>query len=255
MIFDDEQDIINLIQHHLDYEDILLFNGNSYEKKLLRYLRDSDSLTPNNAHNALPPDYISVKNNYMFDVMRVNDTEVNKKYNPVKIRERQLEKELRKSWVGELLSPNTRIICNSESSDIAEHSYKNYLKNVKRVMTEHIKKIPIWEKENPIIKNKGLLVFDETECCFEGSINYAYGETFLYAFKDNPILHEPWNDKEFIEQAYSSELDFIIWACPYKSNSAVPRNANIWFPYLTIIDVRYPRTRPYKKYEQELLAL
>ena len=92
--FDNEQNILNYLLRYT--EQVLLSNGNSFEKKILRYIKDIDSFTSNNGHGDLPPDYYSDRYSVMFDVLRINDTEVNKKYNPIKIEERKMRKQVLK---------------------------------------------------------------------------------------------------------------------------------------------------------------
>lgn len=90
-------------------------------------------------------------------------------------------------------------------------------------MSEHIKKLYIWGKEHPNIKHKGLLIFDETECYFEGYVRYAFADQYKYMRDATKplVLHKPWEDKSFIENTYNSDLDFIIWFCPYKTHGAL----------------------------------
>ena len=128
------------------------------------------------------------------------------------------------------------IIINSASYDIREHTMKNYRKNCNRVLAEHIKKIDIWKREHPNIRHKGLLIFDETECYFE---LYNY----FFATRKTLVLHKPWMDKSFIGDAYSSELDFIIWCCPYKSHGALWGETHYNYPELIILDTRYQRNK------------
>ena len=54
-------------------------------------------MTNNSGHNALPPDFYSDELNIMFDIYRVNDSEVKKSYNPTAIAERKMEHEIRDS--------------------------------------------------------------------------------------------------------------------------------------------------------------
>lgn len=260
LIFDDENDIIEHIQGFLNFA--YLFTGNSLEKKVLRMLKDTANLIPQNSHSDYPPDYISPCHNMMFDVMRVNDTEIKKTYNPVKIRERKMLKELEQSGSLDKVNPDVKIICNSESDDIKEHSFDNYKNNVVRVTSEHLsskghpnKIKEIWIKNNPEIKYKGFLIFDETECCFDGCIIPAYADQFHYIAKKPLVLHEPWNDKSFIQWAYDSNIDFVIWACVYKPFGKLLLDYNIKFPGIMIMDVRYPRTEQYIDYRDMNLVL
>lgn len=225
-------------------------------------LQDTDNLIPNNGHDALPPDYLSPVHNMMFDIMRINDTEEKKTYNPVKIRERKMLKELQQSEFLEQVNSNAKICCISEADNTEEHSFAKYHKNLARVTAEHLsskrytnKIKEIWTKEHPEICYKGFLIFDETECCFDGFIQPAYLNQFLFCAKEPVTLHEPWNDADFIQWAYDSDLDFIVWACIDKSNGSILMEYNIIFPHIMIIDVRYPRTKPYADYRNKHLVL
>ena len=246
--FDNEQNILNYLLRYT--EQVLLSNGNSFEKKILRYIKDIDSFTSNNGHGDLPPDYYSDRYSVMFDVLRINDTEVNKKYNPIKIEERKMRKQVLKS--GMLDTPN--IITVFASDDVNEHSFDKYIKQAKRTIKNHIDKIPLWIKEHPAIKNKGLLVFDETEFCFEGFVKYVGNGEFAYCYKSPLVIHEAWNDKMFVQPIYESNLDFVIWFCPYKPYGNIPMKHNIKFPSIVIADTRFQRTN-YKEYDYNSLVM
>ena len=170
MFLDNEVDAINYILHGLDHYNVLQYDGNSFNKKIFRYVQNLHKFTENNGHDALPPDFYSDEFSCMFDVMRVNDSEIKKSYNPVKIRERNAEKDLKESGLLDKINSNITVFIMSESDDVREHTMKNYKRNCNRVMSEHIKKLYIWKKEHPNIKHKGLLIFDETECYFEGYV-------------------------------------------------------------------------------------
>lgn len=94
MFLDKELDVICLLQAELKHSEPLLYKSNSFCKKVSRYIKSINSFSDNSGHEALPPDYYSDELNCMFDVMRVNDTEIRKTYNPVKIREREIEQAL-----------------------------------------------------------------------------------------------------------------------------------------------------------------
>lgn len=197
MFLDNEGDAINYILHGLDHYNVLQYDGNSFNKKIFRYVQNLDKFTENNGHDALPPDYYSNEFSCMFDVMRVNDSEIKKSYNPVKIRERNAEKDLKESGLLDKINPNVTVFVRSESDDVREHTMKNYKRNCNRVMSEHIKKLYIWGKEHPNIKHKGLLIFDETECYFEGYVRYAFADQYKYMWDATKplVLHKPWEDK------------------------------------------------------------
>lgn len=139
MFLDKELDVICLLQAELKHSEPLLYKSNSFCKKVSRYIKSINSFSDNSGHEALPPDYYSDELNCMFDVMRVNDTEIRKTYNPVKIREREIEQELKDKGI---LQPHMTLIVNSESDDVQEHTYKNYKRNCKRVLRKRGKNSP-----------------------------------------------------------------------------------------------------------------
>ena len=241
MFLDDEMDIIEVTSDVILHQNILLYPGNSFCKKILRIFKNLGTFVQNNRHNSLPPDFYSNELDCMFDVMRINDSEIKKSYNPVKIRERQAEKDIKNS--GLELKKDTVIFINSESNDIREHTYKNYRKNCNRVLNEHIKKIPIWGKEHPNIKYKGLLIFDETECYFDGYCKITKNNRgFFIPEIQSSNLHKPWMDIDFINNAYNSQLDFIAWVCPYKPYSLSQSQMYYEYPQIAILDTRFKRT-------------
>ena len=244
MFLDNEIDVINYIILGLDHYNVLLYDGNSFNKMIFRYIKNLDKFVENNGHDALPPDFYSDELSCMFDVMRINDSEIKKSYNPVKIRERKIENDIKANGIFDEINQNAAIFINSESDNNSEHTMKNYIKNCNRVMSEHIKKIDIWKSEHPDIKHKGLLIFDETECYFEGCVQHAYADQYVFVWDVGKplVLHKPWMDEAFIKNTYDSDLDFIIWFCPYKSHGSLWQQTHYDYPELVILDTRFPRT-------------
>lgn len=241
MLFDNEDDILALARENFKIGNILHFNGNSFNRKIQRCLLDSANLIPDNGHSAQPPDYYSDIYSVMFDVLRINDSEVRKSYNPVKIRERNKYNEVINKIDG-MVHHDIKLAVSTESSCISEHTYKNYIKNGQRVICSHIRKIALWKKKHPEIKYKGLFIFDETEVYYEG-ISIPSGsmnpdKAWLRWVDYNKGLHKPWLDRKLIQQIYESELDFVIWFCPYKP-CGIARKIGLDFPYMTIIDTRF----------------
>lgn len=261
-IFENEMNIIEYLQMHLNNSETFLFHGNSLEHKIFHCLQDRENLIPHNKNTDAPPDFLSPEYNIMFDVMRVNDTEIKKHYNPVKQRERKALQELNQTKMFNKSDENIKACISSETSNPDEHLFSNYKKNLQRVTKDHLtskghknKIDEIWVSQNPNIKYKGFLIFDETECCFDGKIVHVRGSNFGFIPNVPLVIHEPWNDKDFIQWAYDSEIDFVVWACCYKPSGTLPRKLNITFPYIVIIDVRYPRTEKYIDYSNNHLVL
>ena len=249
--FDDEQNILNFLMIHIGRT--LLLKGNSFERKLFRYIQNINLFSSNNGHSDLPPDYYSDELSVMFDVLRVNDTEVKKTYNPLKMEERKMRNLAKEQELLDL--PNIMpVIEVDEPDDVNAHTYQKYRKQAHRTIAEHIRKIPLWVKEHPSIKHKGLLVFDETEFCLEGFIASVGNGQFLYQYKFPLVIHESWNDENFFKQIYESDLDFVIWFCPYKPYGKIPMKHGINYPAVVIVDTRFPRTN-YKKYNYDSLIM
>ena len=245
MYLDDECDIINFIRNNID--DSVLFNGNAFNRKVYNCLKDINSLTINNSHEALPPDFYSETHSIMFDVMRVNDTERTKTCNIVKITESRMEKEIKN--VG--FSNDSHIYIDSHMND--EHIYARYVKQSQRVLQAHMNKINIWKQQHPNIAYKGLVVCDETECYFEGDVFPCepYSDAFDFICRMPLTLHKPWHDENFMKGIYDcTDLDFVVWVNLYKKYSAICQKTHSVYPCIVICDVRYPyRCKHYIEYD------
>lgn len=242
MYFDYEAKILEMVRLCISEKNrVLLFNNNSFNKKVRSCLINESALITNNGHDMLPPDYYSEEYGMMFDVMCINDSEQRKHYNPVKMRERKAEKEIL-TMLGDCVTSDRMIICASETNDISEHTYKSYCKNCQRVVNKHVKKIPIWTKEHPNIRQKGLLICDETEAYFEGvsfpSGHSDPGKSWVRGMVEGTVFHYPWLDRKFVQRIYESPVDFVVWFAPYKP-FGYPRIRNMFYPELVIIDTRY----------------
>ena len=233
--FDNEENIIRLMYD--DLSERLLVHNNSFEQEVFECLNDIDNLKFNNGHNCLPPDCYSNKHNLMFDVMRINDSEVSKHKNPIKERERKIINELKQRYGID----EKNIIVDSQLPGKGydkEHKIDYYLKQYKRVVENHINKIPTWEKEHPSITRKGLLICDETELFFEGkAIKLPLIDKWMFLSRKNGVIHKPWADKKMMEIIFNSKLDFVIWYFPYKPYSAIKKSVEK-YPSVVIVDTR-----------------
>lgn len=241
MAFDDENDILLFARLNIQCNTVLHFNNNSFNKKVLKCILDETGLIADNGHNAPPPDFYSETHNMMFDVLRINDSEVRKSYNPVKIRERECHKEMVRKFSC-IAMPNARTLVMPEMNNVNEYTYRNYVRNAQRVIGEHVKKIPLWIQKCSNIKYKGLFIFDETLVYFDG-ISMPNGNTdsdknWIFAMRPGSKLHEPWLDEKLIKQIYESDIDFVVWFCPYKTHGFA-YEIRLSFPCMVIIDTRF----------------
>ena len=248
MYADNETDYIETCRQEINaYPNYIKSDGNSLCRKVLNALRNKELLTARNGHDQLPPDFCSTTFGIMFDALRVNDTETvsekGKFTNNKFARERKIEKELKQLGID---IDDGRMFCNSEYVDFKEHSLLNFSNQAKRTIDEHINKIHIWKDELPNIKYKGLFIFDESGLYFEGDCipaeTPAENSQWLFISKHNPPhIYYPWLDKNIMQSICDSELDFVVWYCPYK-HSTITQQTKASYPSITILDVRYGKS-------------
>ena len=254
MYLDDEKHLLDDVCFDITFfKSVLLYNGNSFSKKIYNCLLQSDKIHPDNAHNAEPPDFFSDELNIMFDVFRVNDSEIKKSYNPTFISEDKMKREVESSWISkELPNVTNNLICIDKDWASDEiHNINHYLKNMKRVISEHLsskghpnKIKEIWKQKHPNISRKGLLIYDETENYFQGyCIPHPSGQLAFICDSTKPVsFYLPWMDKDVMESIYQSDCDFLIWYAPYKWCGGFTRKIDKSFPHTIILDTRFPRT-------------
>lgn len=103
MFLDKEEDIIGYLTCELKKTMPLLYNGNSFNKKVLRWIKNIEVFKNNSGHDALPPDFYSDKYGLMMDVMKIEDnTRKGKKgklYNPKAEKESQVYRKFKNAGV------------------------------------------------------------------------------------------------------------------------------------------------------------
>lgn len=253
MYFDDEKNQIEYLMRTVSLGNHLLISNNAFEKKISKLISHFDELKNDSGHDKEPPDFYSNDMDIMFDIYRVNDSEVKKSYNPTMIAERKMQQEVEQSRIAEILPQATsNLICIDKDWGSDEiHNISQYIKNIKRVTNEHLsskahpnKIQDIWVKKHPIITRKGLVVFDETENYFQGQcVPYQSGQWLFIWDKSKPLtLYKPWMDKNILQPIYESGCDFLIWFMPYKFTHLVQHTKEGYFPIIVIMDTRFPRT-------------
>lgn len=53
--------------------------------------------------------------------------------------------------------------------------------------------------------------------------------------------HYPWLDRSFVEPILETDLNFLIWAMPFKKHSDKPDTID--YPISVIMDLRYPKLK------------
>ena len=263
MVFDSELEQLKFLNTHISGAH--LYSANSFEKRILNCFRNIDKFRDNSGHDKNPPDFYSNELNIMFDIFRVNDSEVKRSYNPTAIAERKMQREVEQSWIADNF-PNVsdKLFCIDENYGSVEiHTMEHYRNNVSRVIKEHLtskghpnKIKDIWEKEHPTITQKGLVIFDETENYFQGQCIKDPGSDD-WVFINNTggpwVIYEPWNDKDMVEPVYLSDCDFLVWFMPYKYCGTLVRKLGVYYPTMVILDTRYLRT-DYVNYDHSVLV-
>lgn len=244
-----EQEIVENIAACHDSE-FLKLGGGSFCHKIIKALHRIDLLVENAGHDCLPPDFYSDKLDIMFDVMRVNDSEKKKGYNPVfqEMSKFTAEAESKNRALG--LDNVHVVFADLEADDNFHydetHQFRYYKRQVVRVLKEHIKKLHIWQSEHPAITCKGFVICDEAGIYFQGCSNLVDA---IFAGKKQ-VVHFPWMDEEFMKPLLDADLDFVVWHRPYVAYSDGNLMAfNGSYPYLAVIDVRGKISLPLQQYE------
>ena len=253
MYLDDEKHLLQDVCFDMNFSKmVLLYNRNSFCKKIHKCFAQPDKIQSDNGHDAEPPDFFSDDLDIMFDITRINDSEIKKSYNPTFISENRMLKEIEASWIAKEF-PNVadNLICiDKDWGSDTIHNINHYLKNTKRVISEHLsskghpsKIKDIWQQKHPTISRKGLLIYDETENYFQGHCeSHSSGQfTFVWDSTKPIIFYQPWMDKNVVEQIYQSDCDFLIWYAPYKWCGSFTRKTDKSFPHIVILDTRFPR--------------
>ena len=167
-----------------------------------------------------PPDYYSPKDELMMDVMRVDDHAfVDKKgkiQNPTNAGESKLYKELKESGIQEIF-PNAELIVNAKTLLPSEqdHNYLFYKSNFERIVSEHIKKLPLYQSNHVGYKTV-LFVMDESSAYLQCESNKPnmdkVHEGEMIAGKPHLFF---W-DENFVNVFLHSGIDYLIWSAPYK---------------------------------------
>lgn len=230
--FDDENLIISdLIE--MSKENVYFLTNSDFEKELYNSICFNwSNWTINNSKASFPPDYFSDKYKIMFDVLRINDSEKKKNYNPILSKERKIEKEF-------LERMNIPLDAHIFSLILAEpdepydnaHNYSQYVKMSNRVIQKHIDKIKLCKETHSGFK-MGYLICDETCTYIEKIVSNKAKKDKKRLIIGN--IHSPFYDKNFMSKLTTNSVDFVIWYSPNKYSY----NNRKHFPKVCFIDLQ-----------------
>ena len=163
-----------------------------------------------------PPDFYSDKACLMMEVMRIDDhTRPGKKgkpFNPVNIRESQLQKELDKVFPGIPKFINAI----SDYKGIVDHNYKLYIKNFRTTVERHIKRVPQYRINHP--KHRLIFyVFDESSAYIESANKKIASKGIREGQAILCKKHVHYLDKNMLFAFRESNVDFLLWHTPFKT--------------------------------------
>lgn len=220
--FDDEKRIIMDFQ---DVEDNTVFFVVKSEEaegvyQSIHSLDLWEKWTNSSGKSDPPPDFYSDEYKLMMDVMRIDDhafiDRKGKIQNPTNAGESKLYKELQKSGILEAF-PSADVIVNAKTLLPTEqdHCYEFYYKNFKRVLYEHIKKIPLYNSNHQGYKTI-FFVLDESSGYMECQSEKPDMSTVNENTQIRAYPHLFFWDSSFIQVFKEKDIDYLIWYAPFK---------------------------------------
>lgn len=220
--FDDENKIILDFQNVEDKEVLFVTQSPAaeYVYRSIHIKSLWDKWINSSGKSDPPPDYYLADGKLMMDVMRIDDhayIDANGKVqNPTNAGESKLYKEIKSSGILDLF-PDAELIITAKTILPTEqdHNYLFYQSNFERVVSEHIKKLPLYQQNHTGYKTI-LFVMDESSAYVQCESNkpdidkVRIGSDILA----NPHLF--FFDRSFVDVFWNSGIDFLIWYAPYK---------------------------------------
>lgn len=167
---------------------------------------------------------------------------------------RHFQKEIRQNILKNNLQAdleNIKIMINAwpQLPSLEDHNYRFYYENFERVLTKHIKNIPLYRENQP---GKKLIFF-----VFDESTGYLQVDDAELA-KRGPVALEPvlarpvfhFFDKRFIDVFQNSDIDFLVWFTPYK----MFHGALIQPPKVCIFDMKRVKYKYIVDYPEDMIV-
>lgn len=219
--YDKEERIIEIFQEINRFK-IKLFSNNFKTWWLFKSIYNKyiwKTWTNSSGKSELPPDYYNNKYRLMMDVMRIDDHAYEDENGKII----NLHNERESKLTEELISKNEAIreIANAGRLFITpftgklgrdDHNYERYVKNFKRVIEKHIRKIEKYKKNHTDFKMI-FFIFDE-------STPYMKLINCDVPKKPGDLMHGElhywWKDDNMLKVIKDSKIDYLIWFAPYK---------------------------------------
>ena len=256
--FDDEKIIISDFQMVEDGSVLFVDMSDEAEKvySSIHLLELWDKWVDSSGKSDPPPDFYSDELRLMMDVMRIDDhafaDKKGKIQNPVNAKESKLYKELKDKGILEVF-PNANVFINAKTHLPTEqdHCYDFYVKNFNRILSEHIKKIPLYNKNHPGYKSI-FFVLEESSAYMECQNEKPDLETVK---RDTMIKAEPhlffW-DSSFVEAFKGKGIDYLIWYAPFKLLRT--DKEIIQLPKVAIFDCKFTSRVEVRRYKGDLMC-
>lgn len=254
---DNENNIIQMLQR-VPTSEIWLMTEDDSEKEIIESLLEENFEDWHYSAGKAdpPPDYYNDSLHVMMDVMRVDDhshlSDKGKLINPTNIKESKIQNELKKLGILNTF-PNAKNIVVNAITDLPtdeDHNYNFYLSSFSRVISKHLKSIPLYKENHPSYKTI-FLILDESSGYLEcKDINEKMN--FINNGNGQAYPHCCYLDSNFINVLKETELDYLIWFCPYKWWST----NEVAFPQVAVLNINRINSIEFsfKKYDFNLMV-
>lgn len=205
---------------------------------------NSSDWLDNSANTNIPPDLINHKLQIFIEVMRFDDHSKNGKDNPTRARTSKMKEELFEK-MPEAKNKNVFINAVTDLPTDEDHSYAMYIKGFQRVIKKHLSKLETYQNNFPNYK-KAFLLFDESSGVYYELVDKLRKDIKIRIGSSALVqTHLFFYDKNFVDTFINSDLDYLIWYCPYKIDN---ENNKIDFPYVIFYDIQN-----FKNHKDELI--
>jgi len=254
-LFDDENKIIEWFQEEIEKQ-ICIIPQTEDAYKIFYYIYNKENwrLWKNSSGKGdPPPDFYSEDLKIMMDVMRIDDhayeNSRGKIINPTLKKENEMYNEITNSDFIKSINFKGDIIVNAVTDlpSNEDHNYDFYLKNFERVINKHIQSIPLYKSNHPRFK---LIFF-----VFDESSGYLEKEGYMHTRKTGHLvrgrIHNWFLDESFVNLVKETEIDYLIWYCPFKYYIGLDENI---LPRVCVYDIRKIDTKILQSYNKEKMV-